>query len=707
MKEWWSRLIRLDGDDPERKRAELRNYFLRTQAVYEALFDVLVDDRAFYERPEPLRHPLIFYFGHTAVFFVNKLVAAKVLARIHPQFEGMFAIGVDEMSWDDLDQKHYGWPSVEEVRIYRQKVRDQVLNLIDSTPIALPIRWQDHPLWAILMGIEHERIHLETSSVLIRQLNVDWVCNDSRWPICPESGESPMNGWVPVQGGTVLLGKPRDHCLYGWDNEYGQQVEAVADFETSRYVVSNGEYFEFVSDGGYRNLDWWTEEGQRWLTYTEARHPEFWVATDEGYAYRAMTGVIPMPWNWPVDVNYLEAKAFCNWKSAQTGLPVRLPTEAEYYRLTDWVNIADEPDWPDRDASAPGNINLEYWASSCPVDQFEQGPLYDVIGNVWQWTETSIDGFPGFETHPLYDDFSVPTFDGRHNLIKGGSWISTGNEATHHARYAFRRHFFQHAGFRYVAGPPLNETRESSHAIYETDVLLAQYCEMHYGRTYYGVPNFSQALVDFAIQQMQGRRQESALDIGCAVGRASFELTRYFDRVVGLDYSARFIRIAEALMADGELGYQLPTEGDLTENRWIRLRDLGLETPEGLSFWQQDACNLKPHFTGYDLVLAANLIDRLYDPKKFLREIADRISEGGLLIIASPYTWLEDFTPREKWLGGHFENGRPVTTFDALREQLTGPFQLVGEPVDIPFVIRETARKFQHSLSQVTVWERL
>jgi formylglycine-generating enzyme required for sulfatase activity len=108
--------------------------------------------------------------------------------------------------------------------------------------------------------------------------------------------------------------------------------------------------------------------------------------------------------------------------------------------------LSDLPEWE----MAPGNIGLEHFTSPCPVDLFKQGDFYDVIGNVWQWTETPITGFPGFKVHPTYDDFATPTFDGKHNLIKGGSWISTGNEATVHARYAFRRHFYQHAGFRYI-----------------------------------------------------------------------------------------------------------------------------------------------------------------------------------------------------------------------------------------------------------------
>ena len=123
----------------------------------------------------------------------------------------------------------------------------------------------------------------------------------------------------------------------------------------------------------------------------------------------------------------------------------RLPTEAEWLCLRGNVE-GDLTTWK----TTPGNINNEGYASSCPVDQFEHNGLFDIVGNVWQWTESTIDGFQGFDVHPLYDDFSTPTFDGKHNLIKGGSWISSGNEVMKNSRYAFRRHFFQHAGFRYV-----------------------------------------------------------------------------------------------------------------------------------------------------------------------------------------------------------------------------------------------------------------
>ena len=118
----------------------------------------------------------------------------------------MFAIGVDEMSWDDLDSANYSWPKVDEAREYRNQVRARVNELIDTLPIKLPITQQD-PAWVILMGIEHERIHLETSSVIIRQLPLEDVSDHPDWAICPDVGPAPENSLINIAGGEVSLGR--------------------------------------------------------------------------------------------------------------------------------------------------------------------------------------------------------------------------------------------------------------------------------------------------------------------------------------------------------------------------------------------------------------------------------------------------------------------------------------------------------------------
>ncbi|MDD3608814.1 MAG: 5-histidylcysteine sulfoxide synthase [Halothiobacillaceae bacterium] len=691
---------RLDNPDVEALRAQIRQYFHATCDRYEQLFEVLTSDAAYYEKPIALRHPLIFYFGHTATFFTNKLVLAGLFeSRIDPRLESLFAVGVDEMSWDDLNEANYDWPTVEAVRAYRRELRARVDRLILESPLTSPITWS-HPWWAILMGIEHERIHLETSSVLIRQHRLHHVRPHPAWEPCRESGPAPKNDWVSVPGGAVHLGRERFDPYYGWDNEYGRHEVEVADFEAGRYLVSNAEFLAFVEAGGYADGHFWDEEGARWRDYTRATHPSFWSRGMEGWSLRLMCEEVPMPWNWPVEVNAHEARAFCRWMSSRTGKPVRLPTEDEWYRM---VAVAGLQELPDA-APASAWIHLDHGASSGPVDRYAHGPFFDLVGNVWQWTETPIYPLEGFEVHPLYDDFTTPTFDERHNLIKGGSWISCGNEARLGSRYAFRRHFFQHAGFRYVSGEPPVSPPPSR---YETDALLSQYAEFHYGDRHFGVDNFPAALAALALEAYGDGPRQRALDIGCAAGRASFELARHFEQVTGIDFSARLIGLGVQMAEQGRIRYTLPDEGELVSYHERALADFDLDTTRArVSFAQGDACNLKQIHSGYDLVLAANLIDRLYAPERFLRAIGSRMHSGGLLVIATPCTWQTEHTPREAWIGGFKRDGENFTTFDGLRELLDAEFELIRVPFELPFVLRETRRKFQHTLSEVTLWRR-
>lgn len=695
------RNLSLKGTDPQAKREAIRRYFHQTFSRYEQLFETLTNDAAFYARPEKLRQPLIFYFGHTAVFFINKLILAKHLARrIDPKLESIFAVGVDEMDWDDLREDHYEWPTVEATRAYRNRVRQTVDALIDTLPLELPIGW-DSPFWPILMGIEHEHIHLETSSVLIRQSEQESVQEHPVWPACTQSGNAPDNSLLPVPGGNIRLGKQADGNFYGWDNEYGMHATEVADFRASKYLVSNQEFLEFVKDGGYREARWWSREGVAWRNARGASHPIFWIPGKEDYRYRTMTRTIDLPLDWPVDVNCHEAEAFCRWLGARKGIPLRLPTEEEYARLADFAGPPSEETWGDK---APANINLEHYASACPVSTFAHGDFFDVIGNVWQWTGTPIYPFEGFKIHPLYDDFSTPTFDDRHYLIKGGAFISTGNEMLPSSRYAFRKHFFQHAGFRYVQGsaemPPAPQSN-----IYEQDQSIVQYCEFGWGDTYFNVPNFPRTCADIVLNAMQERPARRALDVGCAIGRSTFELAKGFEEVTGIDFSARFIQHAQRMAHNGKLRYLLPVEGELAEPKevWLPEHLHGLESK--IAFWQADACNLKPIFKEYDLIFAGNLIDRLYDPAKFLRDALERLNPGGVLVLTSPYTWLETFTPKARWIGGFKQEDRPLTTLEGLQNLLEPDARLL-ETRDIPFVIRETARKFQHSVAQMSLWEK-
>src|SRR5688500_7599946 len=368
----------LAGDNVEAKREEIREYFHATLDRYEQLFETLRGGEAYYKKPISLRHPLLFYLGHTPTSLTNKLLLAGLITkRIDPRLESMFAVGVDEMSWDDLNTTHYDWPSIEEVRLYRTKIRDIVDRLIRETPLTLPIGW-DSPWWTIVMGIEHERIHLETSSVLIRQHALEYVIPHPAWEPYRKTGQAPENQLIDISEGTVRLGKNKSDPVFGWDNEYGSHVAEVAAFQAGKYLVSNQEFLGFVQANGYGAENYWEEEGRAWRRHVRAEHPVFWVRQGSQWLLRLMTKEISMPWDWPVEVNYHEAKAFCNWKAEESGLPYRLPTEDEWYRLYDVAALSEVP----RAEPAPANIHLDHCASSHPVNEFPQGEFYDIVGNV-------------------------------------------------------------------------------------------------------------------------------------------------------------------------------------------------------------------------------------------------------------------------------------------------------------------------------------
>ena len=173
-------------------RQDVLNYFDNTWTLTELLFQSLKNESAFIRPPyHQLRHPLIFYYGHPAVLFINKLrLAGLVNVPIDLYLEKVLETGVDEMSWDDLGKNEMIWPTVDDVRWYRKKVYDIIKNLILTHP-DIEKRVSDQRssnLWALWMGFEHEKIHFETSSVLMRELPLELVQTPKYWaPLHPSS----------------------------------------------------------------------------------------------------------------------------------------------------------------------------------------------------------------------------------------------------------------------------------------------------------------------------------------------------------------------------------------------------------------------------------------------------------------------------------------------------------------------------------------
>lgn len=245
--------------------------------------------------------------------------------------------------------------------------------------------------------------------------------------------------------------------------------------------------------------------------------------------------------------------------------------------------------------------------------------------------------------------------------------------------------------------------------IYETDRLLSEYLLFHYAEPAELLPwpNGPHDALGFAVRAVtetfgplpaDGR----ALDVGCAVGRSSFELARRVREVIGIDYSHRFIAAAETIRDRGSIECDRVEEGDRVTRVRLQRPPLGHGT---VTFLQGDAMALPDGLGTFDAVLAANLICRLSEPKRFLSRLPSLVNPGGTLVITTPCTWMEEFTPRIHWLGGCEQDGISRNTLEGLRAELEPAFVL-ERTLDLPFLIREHARKYQWSVAQASVWTR-
>ncbi|EPY36412.1 methyltransferase [Angomonas deanei] len=652
------RVPTIDGGDPLEKAEEIRHYINSTMELYEKVFDCLASEEAYFVKPvHKLRHPMIFYYGHTASFYINKLCAAGLTSRINPSFEEMFAIGVDEMSWDDLNEEHYNWPTVQEVREYRLQVRHRVNEMIKSQKhkLSMPLTLGNSTendenafWWVMLMGAEHERIHIETASVHVRELPMEYIRQSMSefWKRCPHtSATAPTNSMVSVAGGRVQVGRPPNSNQYGWDVDYsdGNNYVEVAPFKASKYIVSNAEFFAFMKEDGYNTERFWDEEGWSWVQWKKPTHPWFWVKDEsrpDGYALRLQTELIDLPWDWPCELNNLEASAFCRFRSEKTGVYTRMLTESEWYLLHDRYVVQDMPQWG---PTCPGNINLEIFKSSSPVNMFRHGDFYCIIGNVWQHCETPVYPLPGFRVQPFYDDFSLPTFDGRHTCMKGGAWISTGNEATRDARFAFRRHFFQYIGLRYVEGEKVNEQLRLRNAL-GLDPEMDRICDLSFRKEFAGVENGCVKIAQYAntvFSKFAKVEPKRAMDIACGAGRVSFELTSAFQEVIGVDYTARRLVPAFAIRERGDCAYSVPTRPK-AERRAVTVQSADFpwgSTRERATFFQADPTNLHAHLKDFSLIVCWNCLERSYRPSAIPAHLMGRLEKGGIIVIGGDYNW--------------------------------------------------------------------
>merc|ERR1711871_1788756 len=374
-------------------------------------------------------------------------------------------------------------------------------------------------------------------------------------------------------------------------------------------------------------------------------------------------------------------------------------------------------------------LQLAY-GSECPVNTFPptKSGCHDVFGNVWHWCEDWFAPLPGFRVHPQYDDFSAPCFDGKHAVIMGGSFMSIGDLASIYARFHFRPHFFQHAGFRMVYQDEevaqLQTSRLSCPGPYagswrgtqsindmvmsdqlQGDQLLSATLNLHYGTAadimpimHTGVeadlvqyPKALKHVVDTAASLLDGMHTGRALDVGCGPGGVSFELARTFDQVVSVEMESEVVGTAKTIQESGFVTYKVPGRVGEVLTKTVQL-DQSIDRSR-VAFTLMDACCIPLHMGEFDVVVLSEILTFCQSPKSILGRMSGDhglCKKGGLLIVASAEDWSETTCAKDAWLDG---------------TELDNDFVLLHE-ANLPYTLLKHQRKFDLRMVCVKCYQR-
>jgi formylglycine-generating enzyme required for sulfatase activity len=357
------------------------------------VFAIPVED-AYYDRPIPLRNPIVFYEGHLPAFNINTLM--KIALKCHgidERYEVLFARGIDPDSVDAVKSPTDLWPSRAEVQAYGARADGVIEDALLHGPI------ETNNAEAAFTILEHEQMHQETLMYMFHEMDYARKVDSWRLAVGSLSSANRQLPTVNIPAGIATLGNA---AAFGWDNEFPQHQVEVAAFAIDAHSVTNGDYLDY-------------------MRATDAEPPHFWLRRDGAWFWRGMFELVPLPLDWPVWVSHDEAAAYARWRGG------RLPSEGEYHRAAFGAPDGSERlhPWGDEPPDATcGNFGFTHW-DPVPVGSYPAGAsawgVHDLVGNGWEWTSTVFDGFAGFAPMLSYPNYSADFFDGQHYVLKGAS----------------------------------------------------------------------------------------------------------------------------------------------------------------------------------------------------------------------------------------------------------------------------------------------
>ncbi len=430
------------GSRDERLRARLAAELAEARSRTLELVAPLSDDDL-HRQHDPLMSPVLWDLGHIAAF--EDLWLTRNLSG-HVEFSEMPGL-YNPFEHPRRVRGTLALPGLSEARETMDEIRVRALVRLDSADFrAGPQLLRDGYVYR--MVLQHEYQHDETILQTL-QLKLGAPYRPAKRRPLPAGTDLGRPGdMVLFPGGAVELGTDDRSAAY--DNERPGHVVDLAPFWIDVTPVTNGQYLEFVEAGGYRRRQLWTDEGWRWLEGSAASAPKYWANGPDGWTTRTMDLARPLDPVRPVcHVCYHEADAYARFVGK------RLPTEPEWEAAASWdPTTAAKRIYPWGDQPwTPELANLDQLAfDTAPVGAYPHNisPIgcYGMMGEVWEWTASDFQGYPGFEAFP-YQEYSEAFFGSEYKVLRGGSWATRPGAVRATFRnwdYPIRRQIF--SGFR-------------------------------------------------------------------------------------------------------------------------------------------------------------------------------------------------------------------------------------------------------------------
>jgi iron(II)-dependent oxidoreductase len=403
-----------------------------------------LSDEDLHRQHDPLMSPIIWDVGHIAHFEELWLTQNLDGAIEFSEMPGMY----NPFEHPRATRAALALPTLAQMTERLREIRARVFERLDS------LEWNDdNPLlkggYVYNMVLQHEYQHNETIlQTLQLKKGAPYQAPHRIAFAAPRESTADIGGMVSFAGDRVTIGTNDRTAAY--DNERPQHEVDVRPFLIDRTAVTNGQYLDFISDGGYERQDLWSEAGRRWVTETGAVAPKHWFREGDAWLHRIMDVTRAVDPTRPVcHVCYYEAEAFAKWSGK------RLPTEFEWEAAASWdpsSNKARDFPWDD---SAPTSefANIDQLSFDiAPVDTYDRNVssigCYGMIGDVWEWTSSDFGGYPGFQSFP-YKEYSEEFFGPEYKVLRGGSWATRPGAIRNTFRnwdYPIRRQIF--SGFR-------------------------------------------------------------------------------------------------------------------------------------------------------------------------------------------------------------------------------------------------------------------